>query len=50
VRAVDAAHAEVLIRVDGNASPNGLSTTVHCSSTGRLEERFNEILRKQLGL
>ncbi len=50
VRAIDATHAEVQTRVEGNASPNGLSTTVRCSSTGRLEERFAELLRKQLGL
>jgi hypothetical protein len=40
----------VQTRVEGTASPNGLSTTVRCSSTGRLEERFAELLRKELGL
>jgi hypothetical protein len=50
VRPVDATHSEVQTRVEGTASPNGLSTTVRCSSTGRLEERFAELLRKELGL
>jgi hypothetical protein len=49
-RAIDSTHSEVQTRVEGNASPNGLSTTVRCSSTGRLEERFAELLRKELGL
>jgi len=50
VRAVDAGHAEVQTRVEGNASPNGLSTVVKCMSTGRLEDRFTEQLKKELGL
>lgn len=50
VHAVDAAHTEVQTRVEGNASPNGLSTVVKCMSTGRLEDRFAEQLRKELGL
>ena len=50
VRAVDAGHTEVQTRVEGNASPNGLSTVVKCLSTGRLEERFTEQLKKELGL
>ena len=50
VRAVDAGHTEVQTRVEGNASPNGLSTVVKCMSTGRLEDRFTELLKKELGL
>ncbi len=50
VRQVDAGHAEVQTRVEGSASPNGLSTVVKCMSTGRLEERFTEQLKKELGL
>jgi hypothetical protein len=47
--AIDSTHSEVRTIVSGNASPNGLSTNVGCSSTGRLEERFVELLRKELG-
>lgn len=50
VHGVDSSHTEVHTRVDGTASPNGLSTVVKCLSTGRLEERFAEQLRKELGL
>lgn len=48
--AIDSTHTEVRTMVGGDASPNGLSTTVNCSSTGRLEERFTDLLRKELGL
>ena len=50
VHAVDAAHTEVHTRVEANASPNGLSTVVKCLPTGRLEDRFAEQLKKELGL
>jgi hypothetical protein len=50
VRVVDSTHTELQTRVEGNASPNGLSTTVRCASTGRLEEMFIALVRKQLGL
>jgi hypothetical protein len=50
VRSIDSTHSEVQTRVEGNASPNGISTTVRCSSTGRLEERFTALMRKELGL
>lgn len=50
VHAVDAGHTEVHTRVEGSASPNGLSTVVKCMSTGRLEDRFAEQLKKELGL
>jgi hypothetical protein len=49
-KAIDATHTEVLTMVRGDASPNGLSTSVGCASTGRLEERFAELLRKELAL
>ena len=49
VRSIDSTHSEVQTRVEGNASPNGLSTTVRCSSTGRLEERFVELVRQEVG-
>lgn len=49
VKAVDATHTEVLTMVRGDAAPNGLNTTVGCASTGRLEDRFAELLRKELG-
>jgi hypothetical protein len=48
--AIDSTHSELRTIVGGNASPNGLSTSVACSSTGRLEERFADLLRKELGL
>jgi hypothetical protein len=48
-KAVDSTHSEVLTMVSGDAAPNGLNTSVGCASTGRLEERFAELLRKELG-
>lgn len=48
VRAVDSTHSEVHTRVEGSASPNGLNTNVRCGSTGRLEERFVALLRREL--
>jgi hypothetical protein len=48
-KAIDSTHSEVLTMVRGDAAPNGLNTNVPCASTGRLEERFIELLRKELG-
>jgi hypothetical protein len=48
-KAIDSTHTEVLTMVRGDAAPNGLSTSVACASTGRLEDRFAELLRKELG-
>lgn len=47
-KAIDSTHTEVLTMVRGDAAPNGLSTSVNCASSGRLEERFAELLRKEL--
>ena len=46
--AIDSTHTEVLTMARGDASPNGLSTSVNCASSGRLEERFAELLRKEV--
>jgi hypothetical protein len=48
--AIDSTHTEVQTVVVGIASPNGLSSSLNCGSTGRLEERFVALLRKELGL
>jgi hypothetical protein len=48
-KAVDSTHTELLTMVRGDASPNGLSTSVSCASSGRLEDRFVELLRKEVG-
>ncbi|MES2178106.1 MAG: hypothetical protein V4550_09600 [Gemmatimonadota bacterium] len=37
-------------RAGGQASPNGLSSTVGCASSGVLEEKIAGMLRKALGL
>ena len=47
-KALDATHTEVQTMVRGDASPNGLSTSVSCASTGRLEEEFAALLKKEL--
>ena len=47
-RAIDSTHTELTTIVRGDASPNGLSTSVNCASSGRLEEQFAELLRKEL--
>ena len=47
-KAIDSTHTEVLTMVRGDAAPNGLSTSVNCASSGRLEERFAELLRKEV--
>lgn len=47
-KAIDSTRTEVTTRVRGDASPNGLSTSVNCASSGRLEEQFAELLRKEL--
>lgn len=47
-RAIDSSHAEVLTMARGDAAPNGLSTSVGCASSGRLEEKFVELLRKEV--
>jgi hypothetical protein len=47
-RAIDSTHTEVLTMVRGDAAPNGLSTSVSCASSGRLEERFAELLKKEV--
>ena len=49
VTAIDATHTALETRVDGLATPNGLSSNVNCSSTGRLEEALLDLLKKQLG-
>jgi hypothetical protein len=47
-KAIDSTHTEVLTMVRGDAAPNGLSTSVNCASSGRLEERFAELLRQEI--
>lgn len=47
-RAIDSTHTEVLTMVRGDAAPNGVSTSVSCASSGRLEDRFAELLRKEV--
>jgi hypothetical protein len=37
-------------RVGGSAAPNGLNSSVSCGSTGVLEEKVLEAVRKQLGM
>lgn len=49
VVALDATHAIVDTRVGGVAAPNGLSSSVTCTSTGVLEEKFASHLRKSVG-
>ncbi len=49
VQALDSVHATVQTRVGGVASPNGLSSSVNCSSTGVLEDRITAELRKLIG-
>jgi hypothetical protein len=50
VQPLDATRSLVQTRVEGSATPNGLSTSVRCTSTGRLEELILGQLRKELGL
>jgi hypothetical protein len=50
VRAINDKQSVIDSRVGGNASPNGLSSTVNCASTGVLEEKVVDMLKKALGL
>ncbi len=50
VRVIDASHTALDTRVSGLATQNGLSSSVGCSSTGRLEDKLAALLRQQLGL
>lgn len=50
VRAIDDTHAALETRVEGNAAQNGVNTSVRCGSTGRLEEKVAQLVRKELGL
>ena len=47
-KAIDSTHTEVMTMVRGDAAPNGLSTSVKCASSGRLEDRFAELLRNEV--
>ncbi|HEY2026176.1 MAG TPA: hypothetical protein VGG78_04160 [Gemmatimonadaceae bacterium] len=50
VRPVDATHSALETRVEGDAAQNGVNSSVHCGSTGRLEAKVVQLLRKELGL
>jgi hypothetical protein len=50
VRAIDDGHAVLETRVDGSAAQNGVNSSVRCASTGRLEEKVAQLVRKELGL
>ena len=50
ISAVNDTLSAIDTRVGGTASPNGVSATVVCASSGVLEEKVAALLRKALGL